>query len=429
MLRLGWAIGTALRERYPRGEVLIGKDTRVSGYALESALTSGLASASVDICLLGPVPTPAVSYFSQQAGAIAGIVISASHNPFYDNGIKLFSADGSKIDSDLERRIEQIVQTPMHSCSAERLGKARRYDDCDEQYARHCESTVDMRLNGLRVALDCANGASYRIAPAVLEHLGAEVNAMAIKPDGFNINRECGSTYMEAICAHVVETGSDLGIALDGDGDRVLMADRFGRKVNGDQLLYILAMAKKRDGALSGGVVGTHLSNVGLAAALEAQSIDFARVEVGDRHISDYMEKHSWNLGGEESGHILMNDHRNAGDGLITALHVLAEMKRTGESLHELAAAVELAPQVTRNVVLQGRSSPLTSMIESDWPNTGEAVATARNELSKNGRILLRASGTEPVIRIFVEGADTRQINRIADHLAVVVQGELRDTG
>ncbi len=424
ILKLGWAIGAALNEQYCRGEVLIGKDTRVSGYALESALTCGLSCASIDIGLLGPVPTPAVSYFCRTTDAIAGIVISASHNPFHDNGIKLFGPDGRKVGEAFERRIEQIMQSPMHTCSSEQLGKARRFDECDDKYAEYCRSTISSRLDGLRIALDCANGASYRIAPRVLCSLGAEVSAVAVEPDGFNINRECGSTNLDNVCRHTIETASDVGVALDGDGDRVLLSDNKGNPVNGDQILYILASYRKREGMLKGGVVGTHLTNLGLSVALSDQSIPFARVEVGDRYVSSYMRQHGWGLGGEESGHILLDEQGNSGDGLLTALEVLAEMKRTGKSLLELADKVNLVPQVTRNVKLLDRSSPLTVMRESDWPSASKAVASAQKELSESGRVLLRPSGTEPLIRIFVEGSDRRQIKRIADQLADVVKAE-----
>ncbi len=424
ILKLGWAIGTALRDRFPKGEVLIGKDTRVSGYLLETALTSGLSAACVDVCLLGPTPTPAVAHFCKNSDAIAGVVISASHNPFYDNGIKLIQFDGSKLDTPLERQIEQVMESPMVVGPSKNLGKVRRFDENIDQYAKYCESLINVRLDGLRVAIDCANGASYRIAPRVLQGLGANVHATAVEPDGFNINLDCGSTNRQNILAFTTATESDVGIALDGDGDRVIMADEHGNIVNGDQILYILAMAKQRSGTLNGGVVGTHLSNIGLDIALKKQAIPFVRVNVGDRYISECLNKKGWNLGGEESGHVLVNNSGVCGDGLITALEVLAEIKKTGQTLSQLASGVELVPQVTRNVVLSSLSSPLKEMDSQNWPNTELALQNAKDQLSKGGRVLLRPSGTEPVIRILVEGSNVQQIAEIADRLAAVVKEE-----
>ena len=425
VLKLGWAIGTVFREQMAElGEVIIGKDTRVSGYVMESALTSGLLSSGVNIALLGPVPTPAVSYFCRSTGAMAGIVISASHNPVQDNGLKVLNSDGGKLPVAIERGIEEMMNQSIRVVSSELLGKARRIDNPVELYVGHLCAFATQPLNGLRIVVDCANGASYRIAPNVLSQLGAEVVAVADKPNGFNINLDCGSTNAEFIKSCTLKYQADVGIALDGDGDRVVMVDAEGNLVNGDQILYVIAMARKRTGILNGGVVGTQLSNMGLADALSENSIPFERVEVGDRYISKRLEERSWSLGGEECGHILNGEAGLPGDGLIAALEVLAEMISTDKSLHELTQGVKLVPQVSQNVYMKDRNAPISKLNLDQWPETSRAVDKAQAELNGNGRILLRASGTEPVIRILVEGIDRNTINQIAIQLAEVVREE-----
>ncbi len=425
VLKLGWAFGSVLQEQTDdRCEVVVGKDTRVSGYVLESALTSGLLSAGVDIALLGPVSTPAVSYFSRVTRASAGVVISASHNPVRDNGIKIFLSNGLKIPASMERKIEARMDSPIRVVGAHNLGKARRIDDPVEQYVHYLSSNAPSRLDGLRIVIDCANGASYKIGPILLSQLGADVVSVADTPSGFNINLNCGSTSPEYIQKLTLEHHADIGIALDGDGDRVVMVDAAGNLVNGDQILFIIAIARKRKGQLCGGVVGTHLSNMGLRDSLEANEIPFECVDVGDRFISERLGELNWNLGGEECGHILNGEAGIPGDGLIAALEVLAEVVGSGKTLKELAKELKLVPKVTRNVYLRNQSSPIKGIEANTWPKTLKAVDVAKNELSTQGRIMLRASGTEPAIRILVEGYDFDQISQIADQLSDIVDEE-----
>ena len=425
VLKLGWALGSVLQEQTDdRCEVIVGKDTRVSGYVLESALTSGLLSAGVDIALLGPVSTPAVSYFSRVTRATAGVVISASHNPVQDNGMKVFLSNGLKIPASTERKIEARMNSPIRVVDAHKLGKARRIDDPVDQYVHYLSANAPSRLDGVRIVIDCANGASYKIGPMLLSQLGADVVSVADTPSGFNINLNCGSTSPENIQKLTLEHHADIGIALDGDGDRVVMVDAAGNLINGDQILFIIAIARKRKGLLRGGVVGTHLSNMGLRDTLQANEIPFECVDVGDRFISQRLGELRWNLGGEECGHILNGEAGIPGDGLIAALEVLAEVVNSGKTLKELAQELKLVPKVTRNVYLRNQSSPIKGIEASAWPKTLEAVDAARNELSTQGRILLRASGTEPAIRILVEGYDIDQISQIADQLSNVVDQE-----
>ncbi len=425
VLKFGWALGSVLQEQSDdRCEVVVGKDTRVSGYVLESALTSGLLSAGIDITLLGPVSTPAVSYFSRVTRANAGVVISASHNPVQDNGIKVFQSNGLKISASIERKIEARMDSLIRVVETHNLGKARRIDDPVEQYVRYLSTNAPGRLDGLRIVIDCANGASYKIGPMLLSQLGADVVSVADTPSGFNINLNCGSTSPENIQKLTLEHHADIGFALDGDGDRVVMVDAAGNLINGDQILFIIAIARKRKGLLRGGVVGTHISNMGLRDTLEANEIPFECVEVGDRFISERLGELNWNLGGEECGHILNGEAGIPGDGLIAAMEVLTEVIESGKSLKELAKELKLVPKVTRNVYLQNRSSPINGIDASTWPKTLEAVDLAKNELSTQGRIMLRASGTEPVIRILVEGYDFDQISKIADQLSDVVDEE-----
>ena len=425
VLKFGWALGSVLQDQNDdRCEVVVGKDTRVSGYVLESALTSGLLSAGVDIALLGPVSTPAVSFFSRITRATAGVVISASHNPVQDNGMKVFLSNGAKIPDLMEQQIEARMDSSISVVDAHQLGKAHRIDDPVDQYVNHLSSNAPSRLEGLRIVIDCANGASYKIGPALLSKLGADVVSVADTPSGFNINLGCGSTNPENIQQLTLEHHADIGIALDGDGDRVMMVDAAGNLINGDHILFIIAMARKRKGELRGGVIGTHLSNMGLRDTLEDNNIPFECVEVGDRYISARMEELKWNLGGEECGHILNGEAGIPGDGLVAAMEVLAEVIETGKTLKELAQRMILVPKVNRNVYLRNHSSPIKEFELSAWPKTSDAVQAAREELGTHGRILLRASGTEPAIRIQVEGYDGDRISQIAENISDVVNEE-----
>lgn len=427
MLQFGWAIGTVLgSSSNQRSEILIGKDTRVSGYVIESALESGLLSAGVDIGFLGPVPTPAVSYFCRQTNAIAGIVISASHNPVQDNGIKILLANGRKLPDHFQNKIEEQMENPMDVVSSYDLGKARRIDEPVESYADYICRSSGVDLSGLRIVVDCANGASYRVAPMVLSKLGADVIPVADQPDGFNINLDCGSTNPEYIQSMTLQHEADVGIALDGDGDRVMMVDDDGNLVNGDQILFVIAMRRKRDRVLNGGVVGTQLSNMGLETALTNNDIPFERVEIGDRYISARMMERGWTLGGETCGHIMNGEAGVSGDGIVGALEVLAEMQQSGKSLKSLVSGVTLEPNVSKNVELPELNAPLNGLNIKVWKETHAAIESAEEELSQNGRVLIRPSGTEPVIRVFVEGHHQDKINRIADTLVDVVRHEAR---
>lgn len=419
VLKLGWAAGRVLGAKSgDPGKVLIGKDTRVSGYLLESALESGLSAAGVDIRLLGPMPTPAIAYLTRTARARAGIVISASHNPYQDNGIKFFSAEGTKLPDEVEAAIEEAMEQPLRMVSSNALGKAKRYDDAGGRYIEFCKSTFPHRANleGLRIVVDCANGAGYQVAPLVFSELGADVTAIANEPDGFNINRECGSTYPETLRRAVLDVGAHLGIALDGDGDRVIMVDASGAIVDGDQLLYIIAMDRRECGTLRGGMVGTLMSNFGLESACRARNIPFVRASVGDRYVMSALLEQGWDLGGETSGHIICLDKLTTGDGIVAALQVLSAVVRTGRTLPQLKAGMELYPQRMINVRMARRFDVKSSSAVQ------RAVQDAERELNSQGRVVLRASGTEPVIRVMVEGADSALVERLSQHLADVVR-------
>ncbi len=425
MLQLGWCVGTVCREQHPRlPKVLIGRDTRISGYVIESAITSGLLSAGIDVSVLGPIPTPAVSYFCRSTDAIAGVVISASHNPAHDNGVKLINSDGSKASDQFQCSIERMMQRPLEISNTVRLGKLSRIEDAVEQYSSYLCSTAETSLRGLRIVVDCANGASYRIAPNVLTALGADVISVGVNPDGNNINHQCGSTNPEFIQQQTIDNAADVGIALDGDGDRVVMVDRQGNLLNGDQLLFVIAMARKRDNRLAGGVVGTLMSNIGLEQALSDHGIPFERTDVGDRYISERLMQLGWNLGGEESGHILNGETGAPGDGIAAVLEVLSEIKNTGRSLHQLVEGIQLVPQITVNVRLQNRTAPLSQLDLGHWPRVGRALEEAELELNNCGRVLLRASGTEPIIRVLVEGDRDKNIEEIANNVADAVREE-----
>lgn len=418
VLKLGWAAGRVLaKTQGGPGRVLIGKDTRISGYMFESALQAGLSAAGVDIRLLGPMPTPAIAYLTRTLHCQAGIVISASHNPFYDNGIKFFSAMGVKLADEIESAIEAELAQPMRTVDSAELGKAERVADAGGRYIEFCKSTIPaaMDFRGMKIVVDCAHGATYHTAPNVFDELGAEVIPIGVSPDGFNINQECGSTHLRAAQVAVLEHGADLGIALDGDGDRVIMVDHKGEVVDGDELLYIIARSRWQSRTLTGTVVGTLMSNYGLEQALRAQGIDFKRAAVGDRYVMEMLRAGGWTLGGESSGHIICLDRTSTGDGIVSALQVLAEIFKTGRSLHELKKGMTKLPQVMLNVpVAPGFDMNRSSSIQ-------RAYDQVLSELHNEGRVLLRPSGTEPVIRVMVEGPDSRQVQDLARQLAEAV--------
>jgi phosphoglucosamine mutase len=419
VLKLGWAVGRVLG-RGEGGKVLIGKDTRISGYMFESALEAGLAAAGVHIHLLGPMPTPAIAYLTRTLHADAGIVISASHNPHEDNGIKFFSAEGTKLPDATEEAIEAQIDEPMTTVESRRLGKARRIEDAGGRYIEFCKSTIPARLEftGMRVVVDCAHGATYHIAPAVLEELGADVTAIGVEPNGLNINDGVGATAPAALVDAVRECHADVGIALDGDGDRLIMVDHTGDVVDGDELLFIIARARHRAGKLSGRVVGTTMSNLGLELALRELDIGFERVAVGDRYILESLNANDWTLGGEPSGHIICRDRTTTGDGIVSALQVLVEMVLTGRSLRELRDGMRRFPQRLVNVPL----GVATAADVVALPAVCAAVAAAESAMGGEGRVLLRPSGTEPLIRVMVEGRDTGEVDARAEGIAAVVR-------
>lgn len=419
VLKLGWAVGRVLANGHRR-KVLIGKDTRVSGYMLESALEAGLSAAGVDILLLGPMPTPAIAYLTRTLRASAGIVISASHNPFYDNGIKFFSADGHKLPDEMELAIEKQLDEPMVTVDSAKLGKAKRISDAPGRFIEFCKSTIPSttRLTGLKIIVDCANGATYHIAPNVFRELGAHVIEVAVKPDGFNINDDCGSTKPEKLQKLVLQKKADLGIAFDGDGDRVMMVDHNGELLDGDDLLYIIARELQSDGHLKGGVMGTVMTNFGLELAFKNSGIEFARSKVGDRYVLEELEKRQWNLGGESSGHIIYLDKTTTGDGIIASLQVLHAMTKNQTNLHELKKGWNKAPQAMINV-----KSTQGDKVLAD-PAVQKAVQETEKLLAGKGRVLLRCSGTEPLIRVMVEGVDDN-VHQYAATIAEVIERQL----
>ena len=416
VLKLGWAAGRALAREGRHPVVVIGKDTRISGYMFESALEAGLVAAGADVRLLGPMPTPGVAYLTRSLRADAGIVISASHNPHHDNGIKFFSAQGEKLDDATELAIEAALDAPFATVASEDLGKAMRIDDAAARYGEFCKSTVpgDFSLAGRHVALDCAHGATYQIAPRVFAELGAKVSAIGNAPDGLNINRGVGSTHPEALAAFVRERGADVGIAFDGDGDRVLFVDRAGHLVDGDALIYLLACDWQASGRLRGPVVGTLMTNYAQERALLGRGIDFVRTKVGDRYVHQALVEHGGVLGGEASGHILCLDRASTGDAIVSALQVLESLTRRSLSLEEALAGYQPLPQRTINVPVRGGA-----------PLAHPAVIAARDEaqaqLAGRGRLVLRASGTEPVIRVTVEADDAMLMQGVLDALAAAV--------
>lgn len=412
VLKLGWAVGRVLASN-ERKLVVIGKDTRISGYMFEAALEAGLSAAGIDVILLGPMPTPAIAYLTQTLRASAGIVISASHNPYQDNGIKFFSADGSKLPDAIEQAIEEEIEKPLTVVESALLGKASRINDAPGRYIEFCKSTIPSltKLSGIKIAVDCANGATYHIAPNVFNELGAEVIAMADKPDGFNINKACGSTEPDALSKLVVETGADLGIALDGDGDRVLFIDSKGNVVNGDQIIYIIAKDRQQKGLLNG-VVGTLMSNYGLEKAINALGVPFIRTKVGDRYVLETLKEKDWKIGGESSGHIVCLDKTTTGDGIIAALQVLASMVKHNKTLDELLEGIQLLPQSLVNI----KTNHATELSKNSAVT--KLVSDLSQELEGRGRVLLRPSGTEPLLRVMVEGDDEAMVERYARELS-----------
>lgn len=427
VLKLGWAVGKVLAtNQKQRGRVLIGKDTRVSGYMLESCLEAGLSAAGVDIRLLGPMPTPAIAYLTRTFRADAGIVISASHNPHDDNGIKFFSSDGDKLPDDMELAIEHQLQQKLKTVDSAQLGKASRIMDAPGRYIEFCKSTVppSVRLDGMKIVVDCANGATYHIAPSVYRELGAEVIAIAVRPDGFNINKQCGSTHPEELQKMVLAEQADVGIALDGDGDRLIMVDHQGEVLDGDELLYIMAQDSLRQGQKIGGVVGTVMSNLGLEQKLQDLGLDFVRTDVGDRHILRELKARGWLLGGEPSGHIAHLGLTTTGDGIVSSLQVLAALHHAGKNLHELKSDMPRYPQVKVNVRL-GKNINAKQILKN--PELQGLIQQVTHDFSGKGRILVRASGTEPVIRIMVEGSQEALVREAAERLELVVSERSRN--
>ena len=422
VMRLGYAAGKVLagvqRKGMERPAVLIGKDTRISGYMLESALEAGLSAAGVDVLLVGPMPTPAVAYLTRALRLSAGIVISASHNPYDDNGIKFFSGDGAKLPDATETAIERELARPLKCRVSSRLGKARRLDDAAGRYIEFCKSTFppQLHLRGMRIVVDCAHGAAYHIAPHVFHELGADVETVGVNPDGLNINDQVGATAPQALQLAVKRHKADLGIALDGDGDRLIMMDGAGRTYDGDQLLYVIARHRKQKGELRGGVAGTLMTNLAFEHALARLKIPFGRAKVGDRYVLEMLLQRRWQLGGENSGHIVCLDKHTTGDGIVSALQVLHALIETGTTLTKAAGALVLYPQVLVNVEVKKFDNPLSS------PAVNRVVKEAEGALDGGGRVLLRPSGTEPVIRVMVEGRDGAKVRHWANHIAVAVR-------
>ena len=418
-MRLGYAAGKVLA-RDGNGMVLIGKDTRISGYMFESALEAGFSAAGMDIGLLGPVPTPAVAYLTRTLNAAAGVVISASHNPFYDNGFKFFSSEGGKLSDQWEHNVEAQLESPIETVPSSSLGKAKRIDDASGRYIEFCKSTVPtgFSLKGMKLVVDCANGAAYATAPNVFSELGAEVMAIGEQPDGININSQAGSTNPEVLSGMVQHYEADLGVALDGDGDRCIMVNSSGEVVDGDLLLYIIARSRQRQQQLRGPVVGTLMTNLGVEHAFSNIDIPFMRSAVGDRYVLEMLQENGGTVGGESSGHLLCLDRTTTGDGIVSALQVLVEMVESGKSMTQLTSEVTLYPQKMINVRLRQRGV-------NDSDEIQRAVKMAEDELGNRGRILLRPSGTEPLVRVMVEGQDESEVSAMAEELAEVVRQQV----
>lgn len=419
MLKLGWAVGRALQTK-GFNRIVIGKDTRISGYMFESALEAGLSAAGVNIALLGPMPTPGIAYLTRTLRACAGIVVSASHNPYYDNGIKFFSRDGQKLPDDTEQHIEELLDQPFDTVGPDALGKAERIVDAAGRYIEFCKSTVPSWTSfaSLKIVVDCAHGATYHIAPSVFSEMGATVIPVSVAPDGVNINQDCGSTKPAIMRETVLEQGADLGIAFDGDGDRVIMVDHRGDILDGDELMFIIARDRLRTGSRFNAVVGTLMTNLGLEIALRALGLDLHRVKVGDRYVMERLLAEKLILGGENSGHIICLDRTSTGDGIISALQVVTAMLQSGKSLHDLKAGMAKYPQTLINVSVTGE-------VDLQRPPIQEAIRAIESQLGEHGRVLLRPSGTEPVVRVMVEGPDGGTVERHARELAGVVREAL----
>ena len=418
VMKLGWAAGKVLARQQPQGHVVIGKDTRISGYIFEAALEAGLAAAGLDVTLMGPMPTPAIAYMTQAQRATAGIVISASHNPYYDDGVKFFNADGYKLPDETELAIEEFMDQPMKMVESKDLGKVYRMEDARGRYIEFCKNSIPFRttLKGMKIVLDCAHGATYHVAPAIFRELGAEVIEVGVSPDGLNINKDCGALHPKNMRSKVLEHDADLGIAFDGDGDRVMMMDAKGEVMDGDEILFVIAKSQLVSRGLGGGVVGTLMSNLGLEHALKSQGIDFERAKVGDRYVMERLLAKGWFIGGESSGHIITLNQTTTGDGIIAALQVLQWMADRGVTLAEARLGMTKYPQCMVNVPIQSKINP------EEFPQINEAVQSAEHELAERGRVLLRPSGTEPLIRVMVEGEDSSQVERLAHQIAEVVK-------
>lgn len=421
IMQLGWAVGRVLcSTESGRSKVIIGKDTRISGYMFESALEAGLSAAGVDILLLGPMPTPAIAYLTRTLHAQAGIVISASHNPYEDNGIKFFSSSGTKLSDEIELAIEAELDKEIVCVESKNLGKAERVEDAAGRYIEFCKSTVPMSLtlNGLKIVVDCAHGATYYVAPCVFEELGAEVISIGTSPNGLNINKDVGSTDTRALKVAVLENQADIGIALDGDGDRVLMVDHKGELLDGDELLYIIAKSRMDESTLNGGIVGTVMTNLGLERILNEEGIEFTRAKVGDRYVMEKLVENDWCLGGEGSGHIICLDRTSTGDGIVSALQILYAMRTKQQSLYELKSGMRKYPQLLINVRVAGP----VDLSKSE--NVQSAIVAAEAQLGSRGRVLLRPSGTEPLVRVMVEGENEDEVTQVAQQLADIVEKE-----
>ena len=416
-LRLGWAVGTVFAKKGP-AHIIIGKDTRISGYMLESVLESGIAAAGANVSLIGPMPTPAIAYLTRTLHADAGVVISASHNPYYDNGIKFFDSAGNKLGDEIELEIEHQLEQNMACVSSEHLGKATRVSDAAGRYIEFCKATVPrgFSLRGMRIVLDCAHGANYHVAPRVFEELGADVMVFGADPNGMNINEDCGSTHPEMLQEKVQEYRADVGIAFDGDGDRVAMVDNEGNLLDGDELLYVIAAHRKQASQLEGGVVGTVMSNLGLEKALQNIDVPFARAKVGDRYVTEQLLQRKWSLGGESSGHILCLDLTSTGDAIVSALQVLLAVNEQGKPISELAGVMQKMPQTMINVQVDDPAGAAES------ESLCTAIKTKEQQLADRGRILVRPSGTEPLLRVMVEGEDPSEVKTIATELALVAE-------
>ncbi len=417
LLKLGWATGKVFAKE-GNGFVIVGKDTRISGYMFESALEAGLSAAGVDSRMLGPMPTPGIAYLTRTLRAQAGIVISASHNPFYDNGIKFFSVDGMKLPDEIEHQIESYLDSEITTVESSQLGKVKRIGDAAGRYIEFCKSTVPtaMDFKNFRIVVDCAHGATYHIAPHVFSEVGADVISIGVAPNGLNINEDCGATKTDQLAAKVLEVRADMGIALDGDGDRLIMVDHTGEKVDGDELIYIIAKSRLKAKKLEGPVVGTLMTNMGMEHALKKDGVELVRAKVGDRYVMELLQERKGSLGGEGSGHIICLDRTTTGDGIVAALQVLAEVHKSGKSLRELKSGMEKYPQALLNVKVSKKVD--VSSVES----IQNAVKAVEKALGDTGRVLLRPSGTEPLIRVMVEGQDKDKVNKYAHELAEAVK-------